>query len=109
MEIAHAQKMMPRYRALMSSVVIQALMDYQDDLKRHGEKKAKIGSAGHFLLSDDNRVYGFSWICDHLDLNPDRIRSRLNTRGLLAEMRLQVARQRAYENKREQKARMSER
>lgn len=72
------------YRALWSAVVLQAfrdlLMRYDSD---GGNPAHHRDSAWIWLNSREgsNRVGGFEWICDHLDLDCNALRIRASTRS----------------------------
>jgi hypothetical protein len=88
-------------RALVCAVILQEIEDYQ--AKSNSSDKAFIAemersrrSASSFLKSDDGRVYGFVWLCQQLDMDHERIRSRIESPGLIAELRRVRAAQDAY-------------
>ena len=83
-----------RCAALAASVLIQAIEDYQGHEREHRE------DAKRFFASDSKRPYGFLWLCDHLDIDPEKIRMELNTRNLMHRMRKVRRMQQQYEEQR---------
>lgn len=76
------------YRRLICSIIIQAVVDYQDVLKKDGIAKAEASKVGRWLLSPCSKnKANFIRLCDMLDVQPKRLLSRLNTRELVKEMR----------------------
>jgi hypothetical protein len=88
-------------RALASAVILQAIEDYQatsnsSDKTFVAEMERNRRSARSFLHSNSDRVYGFVWLCQQLDMDHERIRSRIESPGLIAEMRCVRSAQDAY-------------
>ena len=83
-----------RHKALAASVILQAIEDYQCT------KKPLHEDAKRFFASDSKRPYGFLWICEMLDTDPEKIRMELNTRNLMHRMRKVRQMQQQYEEQR---------
>jgi len=76
------------YRRLICSIIIQAVVDYQDVLKKDGIAKAEASKVGRWFLSPCSKnEANFVRLCDMLNLQSERLLSRLNTRDLVKEMR----------------------
>lgn len=74
-------------RRLLSKVITQAVEDYQAILKDEGLQAARESRVGRWLLETRQDGHGnFPHLCELLELAPERLVSRLNTRGLLREM-----------------------
>ena len=89
-----------RCAALAASVLLQAIEDYQELLVKFDRIRAERSEVGDFFLSGTKRPYGFLWICDHLDVDPEKIRMELNTRNLMHRMRKVRRMQKQYEEQR---------
>lgn len=89
-----------RYKGLISSVALMAIEDYQDELKKQSYVAALASEPGRYFHSDSELPYSFLWCCAVLDMDPNGIRSRLNTRGLIQEMRKVKTLQAKYANER---------
>lgn len=83
-----------RHKALAASVILKAIEDYQ------GHERAHREDAKRFFASDSKRPYGFLWICEMLDTDPEKIRMELNTRNLMHRMRKVRLMQQQYEEQR---------
>lgn len=86
------------YRRLICAIIIQAVTDYQSVLMREGVAAAEASAVGRWFLAPDsaNRA-NFHHLCAYLDKDPARLVARLNTRGLVREMReYQEALEKAY-------------
>jgi hypothetical protein len=76
------------YRRLICAVIIQAVNDYQIHLKQDGIELAAASRVGRWFAMEKPDGHGnFPHLCELLDLDPERLRSRLNTRDLVKEMR----------------------
>lgn len=76
------------YRRLICAIIIQAVEDYQAQLLKTGVEEAAASRVGRWLLSEKLDGHGnFPHLCEMLERDPARLRSRLNTRNLLQEMR----------------------
>lgn len=76
------------YRRLICAVIIQAVEDYQAHLKKDGIKAAETSRVGRWFLDAAPDGNGnFQHLCELLDMQPERLLGRLNTRDLLKEMR----------------------
>ena len=93
-----------RCRALSCAVILRALEDYSEILAKSGIAKAACSEVGRYFLEPGRRQYGFEWSCEQLDINPDRIRSRINTRGLMKLIRETKSIQEKYMRQRERQA-----
>jgi hypothetical protein len=79
---------MAPFRRLLCAVIIQAVEDYQALLLKAGLEEAAASRVGRWLLSEQPDGHGnFPHLCELLERDPERLRSRLNTRNLLKEMR----------------------
>lgn len=83
-----------RHKALAASVILKAIEDYQCT------KKPLHEDAKRFFASDSKRPYGFLWICEMIDTDPEKIRMELNTRNLMHRMRKVRLMQQQYEEQR---------
>lgn len=88
----YSKKQNSGYRALACGVILQAIEDYQAtsnsrDKTVHAEMERNRRSASSFLFSDSGRVFGFVWLCQMLDMDHERIRSRAEHPNLIAELR----------------------
>ena len=72
-----------RHRRFVSSVVYQAILDHQYNVKEYGEEKAMMMEPAKWILSCSDREYGFDWCCYFLQLSPDKLRSVMNTTNLV--------------------------
>ncbi len=89
-----------RCSALAAQVLVAAIEDYQRLLVKFDRIRAERSEVGDFFFSDTRRPYGFLWLCDHLDVDPEKIRGELNTRGLMQRMRDAREMQKRYEERR---------
>ena len=89
-----AQLQSLRHKALAACVILKAIEDYQ------GKEEVWRRDAKRFFTSDSKRPYGFLWICEMLDTDPDKIRMELNTRGLMQRMKNVRRMQQQYEEQR---------
>ena len=94
-----------RHKAIWSAVILQAISDYQRELRAGGIHHAEKSEPGQYFLSNSNRHGGFIWVCSVFDISPDNIRNRLNTRELMAEMKKAYTAQLKHMKKREREAR----
>ena len=83
-----------RHKALAACVILKAIEDYQ------GKEKAYREDAKRFFASDSKHPYGFLWICEMLDTDPEKIRMELNTRNLMQRMKNVRLMQQRYEEQR---------
>jgi len=101
----HSQKQNSGYRAIACGVILQALEDYQAtsssrDKAVQAEIERNRGSARRFIFDDSDRVFGFLWLCQTIDMDPERIRSRIEQPNLMAELRRVRAAQDSYARER---------
>ena len=81
---------MPEKR-LAGKMIIQALEDHQENITKYSRDLAKHMEPARWLLSDDNREYGFVWLCDALDIEPWKLRFRMHEPRLLKSMKEDLA------------------
>lgn len=87
------------YRRLVCSIIIQAVTDYQEEMKKSGRSDADVSRIGRWFLQPDptNRA-NFANLCDLLNKKPEHLLQRLGTRDLLREMRTyQAALEKRYQ------------
>lgn len=68
---------------LVTAVVLMAITDHQDCVRRLGVELAMLQEPAWWIMSDDERPFGFVWCCGVLDLAPDRLRAVMNTVDLV--------------------------
>lgn len=79
-------------KRLLSKVVTKAVEDYQAVLKKEGIHAAQASRVGRWLLETRPDGHGnFPHICELMNLSPDRLQTRLNTRDLMHQMRAHQA------------------
>jgi hypothetical protein len=77
------------FHVLWAAVIRQACEDYwmgrrhgwtqSTEFKKNTENIRAFQTAAGWLFSDDKHPRSFLWACDHLDLDPSNIRSKINT------------------------------
>ena len=68
---------------LVTNVLLQAITDHQNGVRRLGVDRAMSNESARWIMSDDERPFGFIWCCSTLDLAPDRLRMVMNTADLV--------------------------
>ena len=68
----------PEYR-LLSAVVLRAICDLSCTAKQEIRRDAR-----YWFTSDKTDPFSYNWICQHLDIPPQRIRHMLNLVGVFA-------------------------
>lgn len=63
MEILDYQEQIKRRRILVTGVVLQAITDHQECLRELGVEQAMLQDPARWILSDDERPFGFVWCC----------------------------------------------
>ena len=77
------QEQAKRCMNLVTAVVLQAITDHQDCVRRLGVELAMLQEPARWIMSDDERPFGFVWCCGVLDFAPDRLRMVMNAVGLV--------------------------
>lgn len=85
--MSREHEMVP-YRRLICAVIIHAVTDYQALLTKSGVAAAESSRVGRWFLAPcAGNPANFHRLCAYLDKDPARLVARLNTRGLVREMR----------------------
>ena len=87
------QEQAKRCMNLVTAVVLQAITDYQDCVRRLGVERAMLQEPARWIMSDEERPFGFIWCCSTLDLAPDRLRMVMNTVDLVRAARERLKQQ----------------
>jgi len=77
------QEQAKRCMNLVTAVALQAITDNQDRVRRLGVERAMLQEPARWIMSDDERPFGFVWCCGVLDFAPDRLRMVMNTVDLV--------------------------
>ncbi len=69
LEVSHETTQTPE-RSLLVALLRRALFDY------FGGSASEKESAKEWIfdVEEDEQPFAFSWVCDHLDMNPERVR-----------------------------------
>lgn len=87
-----SQQQVTAFRRLLAKVITQAVEDYQDVLKKDGLEAAKASRVGRWLHESQPDGRGsFPHMCELLEVAPERLQGRLNTRDLMHKMRAHQA------------------
>jgi hypothetical protein len=78
---------------LLTAVVMQCITDHQTNVRAGGVEKAMKQEPARWIMSDDDRPFGFVWCCQNLDLAPDRLRMVMNTLDLMRIVKERVKKQ----------------
>lgn len=78
---------------LLTAVVMQCITDHQTNVRAGGVEKAMKQEPALWIMSDDDRPFGFVWCCQNLDLAPDRLRMVMNTLDLMRIVKERVKQQ----------------
>jgi hypothetical protein len=78
---------------LLASVMLQCITDHQENIKKNGIVVAMGQEAARWIMSDDNRPFGFVWCCKYLDLVPERLRATMNATNLVSGARNHLRKQ----------------
>ena len=87
------QEQAKRCMNLVTAVVLQAITDHQDCVRRLGVERAMLQEPARWIMSDEERPFGFIWCCSTLDLAPDRLRMVMNTVDLVRAARERLKQQ----------------
>lgn len=79
------------YIRLACSVILQALLDHQENIREFGFQAAVELPAATYIRSTEYRPWSMAWLCDQIDIEQYKIVSRMNERGLLKDLRESVA------------------
>lgn len=71
-----------RYMKLLIAMVMQCIEDHQTNVEKCGVETAMKREPARWIMSDDDRPFGFVWCCQNLDLAPNRLRMVMNTPDL---------------------------
>ena len=77
------QEQAKRCMNLVTAVALQAITDHQNCVRRLGVERAMLQEPARWIMSDDERPFGFVWCCGVLDVAPDRLRMVMNTVDLV--------------------------
>lgn len=77
------QEQAERCMNLVTAVVLQAITDHQARVRKFGVERAMSQEPARWIMSDDERPFGFVWCCGVMDFAPDRLRMVMNTVDLV--------------------------
>lgn len=87
------QEQAKRCMNLVTAVVLQAITDHQEWVRKAGVERAMKQEPARWIMSDDDRPFGFVWCCGVLDFAPDRLRMVMNTVDLVQAARERLKQQ----------------
>jgi len=68
---------------LIAQVMLQAIVDHLSNVRRFGAEAAMGSEPARWIMSDEERPFGYLWCCDALDLAPDRLRAVMDDPSLI--------------------------
>lgn len=81
------QEEIQRHKRLVSAVILQAIVDYQDTSTNTDDHIDSV----MWLSSDSMEPYSYHWCCAALDISPDRIFDQLETKDVIKKTKLDLA------------------
>ncbi len=77
------QEQAKRCMNLVTVVALRAITDHQACVRRLGVERAMLQEPARWIMSDDERPFGFVWCCGVLGFAPDSLRMEMNTVDLV--------------------------